>query len=99
MGQVTPSNEGALIFDEVQVTSNIYWNAKSNKFIGHALSPKDMSSMHDEHQQLNESEKSEKASYFLQLLWHDISSDVDVIGPHYTSKNKDETTNSSWHVF
>lgn len=86
VGQVTPSNEGALIFDEVKVTSNIYWNAKSNKFIGHALSPEDMSSVHDGYQQLNESDKSEKASYFLQFLWRDISSDVDVIGPYYTSK-------------
>ena len=68
------------------ITSNISWNAKSNKFIGHVLSPEDMSSMHDVYQQLNESEKSEKASYILQFLGRDISLDVDVIGPYYTSK-------------
>ena len=86
LGQVAPTNEGAIIFDEVKVTSDIYWNAKSNKFIGHALSPEDMSSMHDVYQQLDENSKSEKASYILQFLWRDISSDVDVIGPYYTSQ-------------
>ena len=86
MGQVTPSSEGALIFDEVKVTANIYWNAKSNKFIGHARSAEDMAFMHDVYQQLDQNDKSEKASYILQFLWRDISSDVDVIGPYYTSK-------------
>ena len=69
LGKVTPSNEGALIFDEVKVTANIYWNAKSNKFIGHAFSPEDMASMHDVYQQLDQSDKSEKASYILQFLF------------------------------
>ena len=82
MGNVTPSNEGALIFDEVKVISNIYWNAKLSKFIGHPLSSEDMSPMHDVYQQLNESGKSEKALY----IWRDISSDVDVIGPYFTSQ-------------
>ena len=86
MGQVTPSSEGALIFDEVKVTANIYWNAKSNKFIGHALSAEDMASMHDVYIQLDQNDKSEKASYILQFLWRDISSNVDVIGPYYTSQ-------------
>ena len=30
------------IFDEVKVFASIYWNAKSNKFIGHALTAEDM---------------------------------------------------------
>ena len=42
-----PFGEGALIFDEVKVSASIYRNAKSNKFIGHALTPEDMSSLHD----------------------------------------------------
>ena len=47
MDMPEPLGEGALIFDEVNVSASIYWNAKSNKFIGHALTPEDMSSMHD----------------------------------------------------
>ena len=43
-----PLAEGALIFDEVKVSSSIYWNAKSNKFNGHALSPEDMTSLHQD---------------------------------------------------
>ena len=52
-----PLWEGALIFDEVKVTANVYWNAKANKFIGHALSHEDMSTLHDVYQQLDTESK------------------------------------------
>ena len=79
-------HEGALFFDEVKVTANIYWNAKSNKFIGHALTHDDMASLHDIYQELSEDEKTKKASYILQFLWRDIVTNVDIIGPYYTSQ-------------
>ena len=82
-----PLGEGALIFDEVKVSASIYWNAKSNKFIGHALSPDDMSSLHDVYQEIESNGRIKKASYILQFLWRDVSSKFDVIGPYYTSGN------------
>ena len=81
-----PLHEGALIFDEVKVTANIYWNSKSNKFIGHALTHDDMSSLHDIYQELSEDDKTKKASYILQFLWRDVVANVDIIGPYYTSQ-------------
>ena len=81
-----PLHEGALIFDEVKVTAKIYWNAKSNKFIGHALTHDDMSSLHDIYQELSEDDKTKKASYILQFLWRDVVTNVDIIGPYYTSQ-------------
>ena len=81
-----PLGEGALIFDEVKVSASIYWNAKSNKFIGHALSPEGMSSLHDVYKEINPSSEIKKASYILQFLWRDITSNYDIIGPYYTSE-------------
>ena len=79
--------EGALIFDEVKVSASIYWNSKSNKFIGHALSPEDMALLHDIYQEIDSGDKIKKASYILQFLWRDVSSNFDVIGPYYTSES------------
>ena len=47
--------EGALIFDEVKVSASIYWNSKSNKFVGHLPSLGDNSSLHDIYQEINPS--------------------------------------------
>ena len=82
-----PLWEGALIFDEVKVTANVYWNAKANKFMGHTLSHEDISTLHDVYQQLDTESKTKKASYVLQFLWRDIVSNVDIIGPYYTSED------------
>ena len=82
-----PLGEGALIFDEVKVSASIYWNSKSNKFIGHALSPEDMASLHDIYQEIDSGDKIKKASYILQFLWRDVSSNFDVIGPYNTSES------------
>ena len=87
MGMSVPLGEGALMFDEVKVSASIYWNAKSNKFIGHALTPEDMSSLHDVYKEIESSDKIRKASYILQFLWRDITSNYDIIGPYYTSEN------------
>ena len=87
MNLPVPLGEGALIFDEVKVSASIYWNAKSNKFVGHALSPEDVSSLHDIYQEISPSGEIKKASYILQFLWRDITSNYDIIGPYYTSEN------------
>ena len=82
-----PFGEGALIFDEVKVSASIYWNAKSNKFIGHALTPENMSFLHDVYEEINPSSGFRKASYILQFLWRDITSNFNIIGPYYISEN------------
>ena len=69
------------------MTANVYWNAKANKFIVHALSHEDMSTLHDVYQQLDTEANTKKAFYVLQFLWRDIVSNVDIIGPYYTSRD------------
>ena len=75
LGKPVPAFEGALIFDEVKVTASIYWNAKSNKFISHALTHENMSTVHDIYRELD-NRRTAKASYILQFLWSDVSSSV-----------------------
>ena len=68
------------------MTANIYWNARSNKFIGHALTHDDMAGHHDIYQELNEDTMTKKASQIFQFLWSDVVTNVDIIGPYYTSQ-------------
>ena len=59
-----PLGEGALIFDEVKVSASIYWNAKSNKIVCQALSPEDISSLHDIYQEISPSGKMKRHHIF-----------------------------------
>ena len=68
-----PKGDGVLIFDEVKVISRLMWNSKSQK-IGLAMSPDDMSSLHDAYQLVDETSASKQTSYILQFLWRDLTS-------------------------
>ena len=78
-------SEGVLIFDEVKVGLNVQWNSRNDEFIGHAMTPHELLTLHDVYEAL-EVEKTSKTSYVLQTLWRDLSSDYDIIGPYYTSE-------------
>lgn len=43
-----------LIFDDVKVISRLMWNSRSQKIIGLAMSPEEMSSLHDAYQLVDE---------------------------------------------
>ncbi len=49
-----PNGDGVLIFDEVKVISRLIWNSRSQKIIGLAMSPTEMSSLHDAYQLVDE---------------------------------------------
>ena len=63
--------------------AKVLWNAKSNKLVGLAMTPEDMSSLQDLYMSLD-LDSNRKANYVLQFLWRDICSDFDVLGPYYT---------------
>ena len=44
----------------------------------------DMTSLHDVYEELK-APKAVKASYIMQFLWRDLTSDFDVIRPYYSS--------------
>ena len=71
---------------------NVQWNSRTDEFIGHSMTPEEMSTLHDIYKCFDQEEKTEKTSYVLQTLWRDLTSDYDIIGPYYTSsgglKNK-----------
>jgi hypothetical protein len=76
-------SEGALILDEVKVIGKVAWNSKNGKLCGLAMDDKQMPFLADLSDSLQE--QSKPAEYFLQFLWRDLTSDFDIIGPHYSS--------------
>ena len=86
-----PKGDGVLIFDEVKVISRLMWNSRSQKIIGLAMSPDDMSSLHDAYQLVDEASASKQTSYILQFLWRDLTSSFDVVGPYFTSSSQLES--------
>jgi hypothetical protein len=84
-GKPVPDGFGALIFDEVKVIAKVMWNSKNNALIGYAMTPEEMSSLHDIYLHLDEDGRKLKTNYILQFLWRDVCSAFDVLGPYYTS--------------
>ena len=80
--------DGLLIFDEVKVISRLMWNSRSQKITGLAMSPDDMSSLHDAYQLVDEMSSGKQTSYILQFLWRDLTSSFDVVGPYFTSSSQ-----------
>ena len=74
-----------IVFDEVKVVSRLMWNSRNQQIIGLAMSPEDMSSLHDIYQAYDEEAKTEQTSYVLQFLWRDLTSKFDIVGPYFTS--------------
>lgn len=55
------------------------------------MSSEDFMSLHDVFEGLVQDEKCQKTQYMLQFLWRDLSSDFDVIGPHFNCSSTMET--------
>ena len=79
-----PLGEGILIFDEVQ--SKVMWNLKTNEIVGLAVSEDDLRSLHDVYASVKDGKGLQMTSHILQFLWSDLSSNFDVIGPHFTAE-------------
>lgn len=84
-GRKEPQGDGVLIFDEVKVISRLMWNSRSQRIIGLAMSPEDMSSLHDAYELIDEEIAKKQTSYILQFLWRDLTSSFDVVGPYFSS--------------
>lgn len=80
-----PIGEGVLIFDEVKVAAKLHWNSRDDSLVGHAMTPDDMATLQDLYATLDNKHAPEKADYVMQTLWRDLSSDCDIVGPHYMS--------------
>ena len=84
-GKPVPDGNGVLIFDEVKVIAKVLWNSKNNALIGYAMTPEEMSCLHDIYLNLEDCGRPKKTNYVLQFLWRDVCSKFDVLGPYYTS--------------
>ena len=84
-GARPPLGEGVLIFDEVKVAMKVSWNSRNEELVGLAMTSVEMQTLQDVYDTLTSERKIQKASYVLQTLWRDLTSEYDIIGPYYTS--------------
>ena len=64
----------------------LLWNSRNQKFVGHAMTCDEITTLCDVYQMLQPSFNEKRTSYVLQTLWRDLTSDFDIVGPHYTSE-------------
>ena len=73
-----------VVLDEVKVLAKIAMNSSNGQILGIAMQDDECGYVKDLYADLNSTSKEPVAAeYFLQFLWRDLSSDFDVIGPHY----------------
>ena len=67
--------------------------------IGLAMTPEEMSSLHDIFMSYIEDTKTEHTSYILQFLWRDFTSPFDIIGLYFTSSRTFKAKHIIGHVY
>ena len=70
----------------LKVGMKLLWNSRNQKFVGHAMTHDEMTTLCDVYRTLQPSFRQKRISYVLQTLWRDLTSDFDIVGPHYTSE-------------
>ena len=74
-----------MIADEVKVAAKLHWNSRDDSLVGHSMTADEMSTLKDLYLSLEEDPTVKKADYILQTLWRDHSTNLDILGPYYTS--------------
>ena len=80
-----PTGHGILIIDEVKVAAGIHWSSRDDSIVRFAMTSQDMSTLQDLYMSMDEHEGKCKTTYVLQMLWQNLTSDLDIMGPYYTS--------------
>eukprot|EP00733_Pompholyxophrys_punicea_P000252 Pompholyxophrys_punicea_v1_NODE_53_length_4254_cov_18.877590.p1 type:complete len:841 gc:universal NODE_53_length_4254_cov_18.877590:1608-4130(+) len=83
---LVPQGFGVWIMDECKVVQNLHWNSKNNRLYGYSMTKDDMISLHDIYKVMD-SQNDIPASYILQTIWRDCTSDFDFVGPYFSSPN------------
>lgn len=58
------------------------WNSKNSSVVGWSISSEEIASLHDVYEYLDTEELDKKATYILQFIWRDLTSDFDIVGPY-----------------
>ena len=80
-----PLCKGILLFDEVKVAAKLHWNSRTDELVGHSTSAEEMATLSDLYEKLDAETESRNTDYILQTLWHDLTSECDIVGPYYTN--------------
>lgn len=86
-GKHSPWSDGVVVFDEMKVACHLMWHSRSQTLSGLTLTTEDMSSLIDVYQLLQKPKVAAQTCYILQFLWHDLTSNHDIIDPYFTSAN------------
>ena len=78
-GKQEPKADGVLIFDEVKVACQLMWNSRNQQLMGLAMTSQDLASLNDIYKMLQDP-AANQASYILQFLWRDLTSNYDIVG-------------------
>ena len=71
----------------MKVQGGVAWNSKSNQIIGLAMSPSELPVLHDVFASLDDDQKTHETHYVLQIVWRDLTSKFDIVGPYYTRES------------
>ena len=67
-----------------QVQMKIVANFKNGEVLGWAMTPQEMSQLHDIFEDITDKQENSKVRYVLQFYWRDLTSAFDLIGPYFT---------------
>eukprot|EP00734_Pompholyxophrys_sp_LG126_P000444 Pompholyxophrys_sp_v1_NODE_188_length_1286_cov_1.308692.p3 type:complete len:111 gc:universal NODE_188_length_1286_cov_1.308692:374-706(+) len=73
--------------DECKAVQNLQWSSRNNRLHGYCVTKDGMVGLCDVYKTID-SEKDIPASYILQTLWRDCTSDFDFVGPYFPSANR-----------
>ena len=71
-----------------QVQMKIVVNFKNGEVLGWAMTPQEMSQLHDIFEDITDKKENNKVPYVLQFLWRDLTSAFDLIGPILPAKHR-----------
>ena len=73
-----PRSDSVLIFDEVNIASQIMRNSRSHQLMGLAMNHKDLLSLNDVYRVLKE-RAANKLHTYCSFFWHGLKSDFDIV--------------------
>lgn len=72
--------------DNINKIYQVIWNTKTNWIVGLAIDIENLPLLHEIFRVLDGDHRTHQASYFLQFMWRDITSNFDAIGPYLTQR-------------
>ena len=80
-GEAKPEGDGILILKEGKVACQLMWNSRNQRLFSSSMTHKDLASLNDIHETLQNKQSPQQTSYILRFLWRDLKNSYDIVGP------------------